>query len=215
MLGILGGSAVPSLSHGHVPLARPQMVADKIPQFKKLPSCLSNNKSVCISVFFSLHISAPRVWKFENCSRWDAGVSRSVLLVPAGQFRQFRSMPLPSPWRWLCLLRQKFEQKLGGIHLLLFFKLRFEDCGSWCLYDFDQPTIMCAFEKWMSTGKVHPFQPNFTDVTTTKSEKREMMGCPATLKMAEHLRHSSPLLSQNTADRRRLADHFMNIYIYI
>jgi hypothetical protein len=35
------------------------------------------------------------------------------------------------------------------------------------------------------------------------------------LKMAEHLRHSSPLLSQNTADRRRLADHFMNIYTYI
>jgi hypothetical protein len=81
-------------------------------------------------------------------------------------------MPLPSPWRWLCLLRQEFEQKLGGIHLLLFFfKLRFEDCSSWCLYDFDQPTIMCAFEKWMSTGKVHPFQHNFTDVTTTKNEK--------------------------------------------
>ena len=172
MLGILGGSAVPSLSHGHVPLARPQMVADKIPQEianHHVFRSVNQFASVC---FLSLHISAPRVWKFENCSRWDAGVSRRVLLVPAGQFRQFGSVPLPSPWRWLCLLRQKCEQKLGGIHVLLFFfKLRFEDCSSWCLYDFDQPTIMCAFEKWVSTGKVHPFQPNFTDVATTKNEK--------------------------------------------
>ena len=24
---------------------------------------------------------------------------------------------------------------------------RFEDCGSWCLYDFDQPSVMCAKTK--------------------------------------------------------------------